>query len=304
MIETKPVQLTDKEWMDPLIKAADMRGCHQNFTNIFIWAQTYNQRVGQVGDYLIVKNGYDTEKQSYFFPAGSGDVKPVLLEMMKDAAESNHPFVLLGVSPENRAVLDTLFPDSFEYTDMRDSFDYLYTVEKLVTLAGKKLHGKRNHIARFKENNPDWSFEPITAENLPECWKMNKEWCILNGCAEDEGLSHEAAAVRLCFDHFFALGLEGGLLRAGGKVIAYTMGEPLSSDTYNTHIEKAFGNIQGAYPMINQQFAAYIQEKHPHIIYINREEDMGSEGLRKAKLSYQPDRMEEKYRARLVKPIV
>ncbi len=297
MIDTKPIQLSDKQWMDPLLASANMRACHQNFTNIFVWAKIYNQRVGRVNNYLVVKNAFGTQKESYFFPAGSGDIKPVLQAMMQDAAESGHPFTLLGISPENRAVLDTLFPGEFEYTEWRDSFDYLYTVEKLVTLSGKKLHGKRNHIARFKDNNPDWSFEPITAENLPECWKMNQEWCILNGCADDAGLTAEANAVRLCFEHYSALGLEGGLLRAGGRVIAYTMGEPLNSDTYNTHIEKAFSDIQGAYPMINREFAAYIQQRHPHILYINREEDMGNEGLRKAKLSYQPDRMEEKYRA-------
>lgn len=297
MIDTKPIQLSDKQWMDPLLAAADMRGCHQNFTNIFVWAKTFNQRVAKFNDYLIVKNGHNTDDQSFFFPAGSGDVKPVLEAMLQDSVETGHSFVLTGVSPENRAVLDTLFPEAFVYTEQRDNFDYLYTVEKLVNLSGKKLHGKRNHIARFKENNPDWVFEPITAENLPECWQMNKEWCIINGCRENEQLADEFGAVRTSFDNFFALGLEGGLLRAGGRVVAYTMGEPLNSDTYNTHIEKAFSDIQGAYPMINREFAAYIQQRHPQILYINREEDMGNEGLRKAKLSYQPDRLEEKYRA-------
>ena len=170
-------------------------------------------------------------------------------------------------------------------------------MEKLVLLPGRKLHAKRNHINFFIENN-DWTFEPITRENLGECRKMNEEWYREKGQSCNAGLANERRAVDKCFENYSELGLEGGLLRASGRIVAYTIGEPLNSDTYVIHVEKAFSSIRGAYQMINREFASYIRDNHPHIIYVNREDDMGDKGLRRAKLSYYPDRMIEKYTAR------
>jgi Uncharacterized conserved protein len=292
MINFKEVELSDKKWMEPLLATADMSGCHQNFTNIFAWSKIYNYRVAQVNDFLVVK-GVMNESPYYFYPAGSGDIKAVVEVMKQDAASSGHEFALAGISPEDIAVLKRVLPDSFEYKEMRDSFDYVYLLDKLVTLSGNKLHSKRNHINRFIKENHDWSFEQISLDNIGECWEMNLEWCKRN--SNDDEIAKETCAVRRCFEHFAALGLEGGLIRKEGRVIAYTMGEKLNSDTYVIHIEKAFSEIEGAYQMINREFAALIQKNYPQLIYVNREEDMGLEGLRKAKLSYHPSKMEEKF---------
>ena len=292
-IALKKVELSDKKWLEPLLAAADLRGGHQNFTNIFAWAEIYHYRVAQVNGYLVLK-GILNDSPYYFYPAGSGDIKTVLEVMQQDAASCGHEFLFAGVSPENIAVINRVFPEHFEYTEMRDSFDYVYRLEKLVTLSGNKLHSKRNHINRFKKENYDWKFELISLENLAECWEMNLDWCKINARHEAE-IANECCAVRRCFDHFAALGLEGGLIRSEGKVIAFTMGEKLNSDTYIIHVEKAFSEIAGSYQMINREFAAFIQKNYPELVYVNREEDMGFEGLRKAKLSYYPERMEEKY---------
>lgn len=296
MINFNRVELNDKQWMEPLIAAADMRGCHHNFTNIFAWSEVYNYQVARVNDYLVVKGRLRNDTSYYFYPAGGGDIKPVIEAMKQDAEDCQHELILFGVSPENIEVINSVFPDHFEYQEIRDSFDYLYHLDKLVTLAGRKLQAKRNHINRFKVNN-NWSFEQITTENIAECWEMNRQWCKENNCKDDVQLASEYCAVNRCFDYFTELGLMGGLIRSDDKVIAYTMGEKLNSDTFVIHIEKAFSEIQGAYQMINREFAALINERYPQIIYVNREEDMGYEGLRKAKLSYHPDKMEEKYTA-------
>lgn len=299
MIEFKSIELSDKGWIDPLVWAGNLYACHQNFTNLFVWRDSYNQRAAKVNDYLVIKTGKEADRTYYFYPAGSGDVKPVLEAMMDDAQANGSPFVMIGVLPEQQALLETLYPDQFRITPDRDNWDYLYQLDKLASLKGKKLHGKRNHINRFIEGG-NWSFEELTPENLDECWKMNVEWCKINGCSEEAGLQQEACAVRKTFDNYTALGVEGGVLRQEGRIVAYTMGEKLCSDTFVTHIEKAFGDIQGAYPMINREFAAQIQRKHPEIIYVNREEDVGDEGLRRAKMSYYPERMAEKAIARLL----
>ncbi len=296
MIDFKNVEITDKKWIDPLLAAADYRGCHQNFTNIFAWAGIYQYRVSEVQGYLVVKGYYEEMGHYYFYPAGRGNIESVLAALKADADANGHKFILAGLSAEDKKVLDSLFPGKFSYRADRDEFDYIYLLDKLVSLSGKKLQAKRNHINRFKANY-NWVFEPITPDNLAECWKMNLEWCRRHHCSEDQQLADEHCAVRLCFEYFVPLGLEGGIIRVDDKIVAFTMGEVLNSDIYDIHIEKAFSEYPGAYQMINREFAAFIKERHPQIIYVNREDDLGYEGLRKAKLSYHPYMLEEKYTA-------
>ncbi len=300
MIPYKKISIEDKQWIDPLLRMSDLRGCHQNFTNLFSWSEINHYQIARFENRLIVKaHPEGIGVPYYFYPAGSGNIIPAIAAMQQDALSDGHDFVMEGLSKANVAELQQLFADTFEFTAQRDYFDYIYFVEKLASLSGKKLHAKRNHINYFKKNFT-WHFELISAENLAECREMNRVWCIQNKCFEDGRLSEEYCAVKRCFDYYDALGLEGALLRKDGEVIAYTMGEKLNSNTYVIHIEKAFSDIRGSYQMINREFAEVIHEKYPEILYMNREEDVGQEGLRKAKLSYYPDDMEEKYQAKLL----
>ena len=294
MIDFKEVEINDKKWIVPLLAAADMPGSQFNFSNIFSWSKILNYRAAEVGQFLVVKGNMLDGASFYLYPAGKGNLKSVIDTMRKDSAKCGHQFILLGLFPENMDLLNMLFPGSFTYSEMRDGFDYVYLLDQLVTLAGRKFSAKRNHINRFKKNY-SWVFEPISPDNLAECWEMNVEWCKTHGCEEDVQLINEYCAVRRCFENYTDLGLEGGLLRIEGKVKAFTMGERLNSDTYDIHIEKAIDSFHGAYQMINREFAALVQKNHPELIYVNREEDMGFEGLRKAKLFYYPVRLEEKY---------
>jgi hypothetical protein len=297
MLDFKKIELSDRQWMQPLIEAADLDVCTCCFATMYIWKDIYYTRVARVNDYAVIKTGVENDRIYYSFPIGHGDVKPVLEAMMEDARENGSNFVLAGVLPQQQEVLENLWPGRFRFVEVRDDWDYIYSLEKLITLSGKKLHGKRNHIARFKEAN-DWSYEEMTPDNMSECWEMSLQWCAVNGCGSDPSLEKEACAVRSAFENFEALHLEGGVLRKGGRVVAFTIGEPLNSNTFVTHIEKAFGDIQGAYPMINQQFAIQIKEKHPEMMFVNREEDTGAEGLRRAKLSYGPEKMAQRNLAR------
>lgn len=299
MIEFKTVQLEDQTWMKPLIKEADMGGCHQNFGNIFAWSKVNNKGIARINDYLIVKVNIGGKNPIYFYPAGKGDLKPIIEELRKDAANNRHRLRFDGLSPENIEVLNNLYPKQFKYKRVRDNFDYVYLIEKMVSLAGKKLSAKRNHINKFIRSN-EWCFEEITKDNIDECMEMNKQWSIENGADENDSLAEEACAVKRLLKNFFELELEGGVIRVGGKVVAYTIGEILNSDTYVIHVEKAFAHIQGAYPMINREFISLISERYPHLTYVNREEDVGDSGLRKAKKSYYPEKMEEKYMGRYI----
>jgi uncharacterized protein len=296
MIKFKPVTIADKAWMDELLVKADKRGCEYSFTNIFVWSDISSVTVAKVNDYLVVKL-IAAKGISYMYPAGSGDIKPVLFEIKKDADESNHDFVLIGIDQDGVDELTSLFPNHFEYSEDRYSFDYLYYLDKLINLPGKKLHAKRNHINRFIETNRAWNFELITQENIYECFNLAYEWYKLNIENNYKNISYEQAAIKRALDNYTRLQLEGGMLRTNGRIIAFTMGKKLNADTYDIHFEEAYKDINGAYAMINREFARYIKEQHPEVIYVNREDDLGLEGLRKAKQSYYPDLMIKKHSA-------
>ena len=291
MIEFKKIDLDDREWIDEILKKANLMGCEYTFANNYMWGEQYQLEVANVLGFYCSRNG--KSELEYSFPIGEGDLLKVIRFLEEDAKDRGTKFVMKGLLPEHVTMLNLLCPDEFEFTNSRDDCDYIYTVEKLSKLAGKKLHGKRNHIARFKDDE-DWQYETITDANMKDCLDMNRRWCEKYQCFESASLRHEACAVKKAFRHYKELGLRGGLLRKKGEVIAYSVGEPLSDNTFVVHIEKAFAEIQGAYPMMNQQFVLHECQEFE---YVNREEDLGEEGLRKAKLSYYPDILLDKFRA-------
>ena len=300
MIDFRTPQPSDKAWVDALLAQADYRGCDYNFTNLFVWSRAYGQEIAQVNGFLVT-HLCGRMGCSYLYPAGSGDLTAAVDALAREADERRQPLRLVCLTTRQVEELDRLMPGRFAYEADRDGFDYLYDIDRLADLTGKKLHAKRNHINRFMDNNPSWVYEEITPETLPECLEMDKEWyrrsMVREGAAEERDLGDEGIALRTAMDHYHALGLEGGLIRVYGEVVAFTMGDRLNSDTYDIHFEKAYGELQGAYAMINREFARWVRAKHPNVRYLNREDDMGVEGLRKAKESYYPDLMVEKYAA-------
>lgn len=296
MIEFKKITLEDREWMEKYFKESDFRGCDYSFANLYMWSKPSQIEVANVEGMLCIKSkGWNEKEPLYTYPAGNGNIKNTIEALILDAKERKHPFYLRGFEKKEAEKLETCFPERFHIETIRDEWDYIYLAEKLANLSGKKYHGKRNHIARFKEMS-DWRYEDICSTNLDDCRKMNEEWCKLYGCSRSKALDTEQCAVRTAFDYFEQLQLKGGILYQGERAVAFTIGEPLNSDTFVVHVEKAFPDIQGAYPMINQQFVQHVDG----YTYINREEDLGEEGLRKAKLSYRPEMFAEKYKATLV----
>ena len=300
MIDFHPPRLEEKPWVDELLRRADYRGCDYNFTNLFVWSRAYHQEIARVDDFLVT-HVCGRMGCSFMFPAGGGDLASVIRKLEEEAAGRGEPLRLVCLTPRQMAELEEFFPGQFTFTADRDGYDYLYEIDRLADLGGKRLHAKRNHINRFMENNPSWTYEEITPESLGECLAMDKEWyrrsLAREGEAEERDLGDEGVALRQAMEHYQALGLEGGLIRVYGEVVAFTMGDLLNSDTYDVHFEKAYGELQGAYAMINREFARWVRGRHPNVRYLNREDDMGVEGLRKAKESYYPDQMVENHTA-------
>lgn len=295
----KRPELSDRLWAAELLALEGSRACEHNFASIYLWATGYPQKIARVGDRLVVQmlGGVGL---SHLFPMGAGPLGPALDLVREDARANGVPLTLICITEEQKNRLEEEFPGQFVFEEDRDGWDYLYSVDKLADLAGKKLHGKRNHIHRFCERYPDWMFESITGENLAECLEMERVWFREQ---EEEGradatLHKEREAVLTALGHMEALGLSGGLIRAEGKVLAFSLGSLTTSDCYNVHFEKAFGQIQGAYTVINREMARWVRNTWPDVAYLNREDDMGLEGLRKSKLSYNPDILLKKYSAR------
>ena len=286
----KRPELEDKDLVNHYFFEAPGRSCERTFVNVFLWSRHYKVKFAVIEDALVFRD--ESDGYAFSYPAGEPEaVKRALEAVMEYCREHECPFRLYNVTPEHFDQMEKWFPGSFQIEYVRDVADYVYETEKLATLAGKKLHGKRNHINRFKALYPDWSYEKMDDGNVEECFQMALKWRNQNGCDDDAEKNAEMCVTLNSLRLYKELGLRGGILRVNGEIAAFSMGEPLCSDTFVVHIEKAFAEIEGAYPMINQQF---VQHECMDYTYVNREDDAGSEGLRKAKLSYRPAFMVEK----------
>lgn len=294
MIKFSPVKLEDKRWVGDILAKQSFYTCEYTFGNIFSYTAMFPIEIARVGGCLISKCHTD-EGISYCYPIGEGDKKKAVEYILKDAADCGNDFELFGIDPQGAKELAENFPERFDIFLAREDFDYIYLSEDLISLKGKKYQPKRNHISYFKRNF-SWSYERISAENIPECLQMSESWLSQQPEERKEALEQELLIIKKIFSNYDTLGYVGGLLRVDGKVVAYTMGERMTDDMFCTHIEKAFSDIRGAYPMINQLFA---ENELSHYKYIDREDDVGEENLRKAKLSYYPVILFEKYVARL-----
>ncbi|MDL2212832.1 phosphatidylglycerol lysyltransferase domain-containing protein [Bacteroides sp. OttesenSCG-928-E20] len=283
MIPFKDITLQDKETISQYVLNSSLRNCDLSFSNLCSWRFLYKTRFAEINGFLVLKF-WAGKRLSYMMPVGEGDLKSVLELMIEDAKSEGSKFRILGVCTEMKQNLEDIMPGRFEFTSNRNYADYLYLRTSLATLSGKKLQSKRNHLNKFRKSY-NYEYLPITPELVKECMKMEAEWCKLNDCNNHQGTGNERKAIIYALENFQELGLTGGILRVDGQIVAFTFGRPINHDTFGVHAEKADIRIDGAYTMINYEFANHVPEQ---FIYLNREEDLGIEGLRKAKLSYQP----------------
>lgn len=292
MLQFQDITPADKPVFDEFFLSRDVLGCHQNFATIYLWAKAYEQHWCKFEDWILVEI-----PSNYGYPQGVGDIRRPVEALREHALAHNRRLVLWGLLDEQREELEAAYPGRFSYKESRDSFDYIYDAQKLTTLSGKKLHAKRNFINRFEKENPNWSFELITPENLEEVKRMNRVWEQLNDWGQNMALQAEMGAIQRVFRHYEELGFVGGLLRADDRVVAYSVASPLGTRAFDIHLEKAYYDVPGAYPTINREMVRHILANYPNVELINREDDNGDEGLRKSKLSYYPEILLRKWRA-------
>lgn len=292
--------LDDKTWIDEIYEGTEYFGCFCTFATLYLWKELYYTEVARFGDALLIRGKNDRDEWYYMYPLGKAyDIRETIAVLRADAAEKHSKLVIYCAEQWQCDELRGAFPDEFAYTGSRGEFDYIYRTENLIHLPGKKFHAKRNHISKFMRTYPDWTYENIGPDNLAECIAFTSAWLEKAIVGQDDEqiyeLCMENSAIALALRQFDTLGMAGGLLRVSGRVAAITLGEPINRRVFVTHFEKADTDIDGAYTMINQQFAV---NRLADYEYINREEDLGLEGLRKAKLSYHPDILLEKFNIR------
>ena len=288
MIPFERLTLENKPEYDAMLARAAHRGCTFSFVNLYIWGR---QCAARVGEDLLLFSHY-AGRTMYPYPVCAGDTRPALDALMADARERGIPFRLSGLNREDVEHLQSWYPDQFIFHCGRGGYDYVYAIDDLADLKGKKYQPKRNHINRFLAEHPDVRILPLTDETLPDARALADRWYQRRSPEEDAGM--ELAALNRAFAHWQELGLEGLVMYVGEQVVAMTMGSRLGADTVDVHFEKADTDYPGAYAVINWAFARHIREKYPEVKFLNREDDMGLEGLRKAKLSYYPHHMVEK----------
>ena len=222
-------------------------------------------------------------------PAGPGDKGKALESLCEE---------LRRISPEGRIrrvgeefVKQHVDREKYDCIPDRDNSDYVYLTRDLIQLSGNKYHRKKNHLNQFTKKHV-FEYRELTVE-LVECFlEMQEGWCQLRECTEKPDLLAEDYAIREALTRFEELEYQGGAILMNSRVQAFSLGEPLNGDTAVIHVEKANPDIPGLYAAINQLFCS---NAWSHLTYVNREQDMGLEGLRKAKESYYPHHMVNKY---------
>lgn len=294
MISFERLMPQQKEKYDEYLLHCGTRGCEYSFANLYLWGR---QTAAFLDGYLVLFSHFDGHSV-YPFPVGHGDIRPVLDAVIADSRERGIPCRLTSLMPQDREILEELYPQRFHFHCHRSDADYVYAIDDLAELRGRKYQQKRNHLNRFMESYPDSFVRELDAETLPAAERFIADWFSQKEAeGEIQDFRMEQTAFRRAFSHYDALGLEGLILYADGEPAAVTMGSRLTEDTFDIHFEKAREDIHGSYAAVNQAFAAALREKHPELRYLNREDDLGLPGLRKAKESYHPAFLVEKCRA-------
>ena len=292
----RPVELTDKECIDAYMMRFGENSCQHSFVTMYSLS-------GKYGDEFCIRDGFlyvlrraigEDGVRCYLAPMGDGDRRKAYQTILEDAHAHQQRAAFMTLTEGQKEFVEREFPGMFEVTERRDYAEYLYHTEKLVQLPGHRLKDKRRELRLFWGKYGERArVDRLTKADLEEVWEF--EQCWLGQCLEDhdrEGLIREARMIRRQLDSFDELGLTGIVLRIDGIVRGFRYGVPLNSRCYDAIAEKGDRDIPHIYQVLKQEAA---RQCAPEYDWINLEEDVGVEGLRSSKLSYEPDFLLTKY---------
>ena len=286
-----PLTLIDREVMQAVTLPSGRRNCNYTFANLVGWQFWYSTEVCMLENAVVLRYTFDGQR-AYMVCT----LETLSLELIQELLDdSNGDLTLIGLEDSQVVQLSTLRSTSSRLQGknsqlstniepVRDQYDYIYRRTDLATLHGKHLDAKRNHIHRFRAEHPDFEYRPLTTESFDECRRLTEIWQEEKGGSDT--INAEKQVMETIFSNWEALGMIGGSIIVDGRMVAFTYGAAVTTDTFDVCVEKADRHVEGAFAIINQQFAEHLPEQY---IYLNREEDMGIPGLRQAKLSYHPE---------------
>lgn len=294
MLEFKKLELEDIELVQQYLNGQNTRLCDSTIGGIFMWRNYFQVEFVIYKNTLLFKVRYLDGKIAFTMPVGE-NVKEALAEIKEYCINQKIELHFCVVSKAQLEVLKENFP-SMEAETERDWYDYLYDSQDMATFKGRRYSGQRNHMNKFKALYPEYRFEEITKDNLEEVIAFFEAFSTAHQKDSETAIEESKMVLELLkkYDIYKQM---GGLIRVEDKIVAISVGE-IVGDTLFIHIEKADRDYQGSYQMIVNQFAAhYVNED---VNYVNREEDVGDEGLRKSKLSYHPVELLEKYTVKVL----
>lgn len=289
----------DKLVFDTFYEHKTIQNCETAFANLCGWGFLLGGEYAIINGALVTRVHQVANKEiCYHCPIGDVDKVELIRLIIEDSIENNYT---MRIILDCKEVIQVHYKDAFDIEDKREYYDYVYLRESLATLRGKKLQPKRNHCNKFTKSY-NYIYRELNSKSVKECVEFSKAW-LDNKLAEEpdgdlEGYVNELRVIEYFAENFDALGMVGGAIYVDRELVAFTMGSKVNNDTFCTHIEKANTDYDGAYAMINREFAKHLPEEY---VYINREEDLGIEGLRRAKLSYQPIKLIEKEMATYIR---
>ncbi len=290
----RPIALEDRDEIRDRLRTYQPENSELTFTNLFIWRAHYGFLWSVLDDWLLIASvlpGRDPLGLPPLGPASRVEAVRLLLGWLKDEQGAADPRIERA---DIKLISEIPRDGDFLFEPSRSQFDYIYPSGDLINLSGSRYHGKRNHIARFTQSHA-YSYAGLEASHIVPCLNLAEAWCAFKRCEDELSLMDEWDAVKESLGHFQALDLVGGVILIEGKVEAFTLGELLNTQTAVVHVEKANPDIPGLYAVINREFC---KNEWSGVPFINREQDLGEPGLRKAKLSYHPVRFVEKFTIR------
>ncbi len=298
-MDWRKIELTDMQLFRKAFDSVKSQASEMSFANMYMWRKNYNTLFAVINNMLCMISKSRRYVPFAFCPLPLGEYSPEAFKNtvfeLKKYFDSRGWRLFFGRVEER--MLERFKNDlgiKIKARNIEANADYIYNTESLITLSGKKLSAKRNHINKFMREYGGFEYVEISPETVPECKRIFDEWCRKNKeCECEKPEECELWACSQLLDNWNRIGcLKGALIKVNGRFEAFTIGEMLNDDTAVIHIEKGNTDIHGIYALINREF---VSRAFPHTRYVNREEDMGKEGLRQAKLSYQPVGMINKY---------
>ena len=295
----KEIKLEDQALFKSYFEKYPPQTSEFTFTNLYMWRNFYSFNFMEWKEHLLLfsRNIFESrkipasgnKKALYFFPPVGPNPSDIIISLFEDLKDAEFHRVPEQISENVRNHIKFSSLD-IDILEDRDNWDYVYELENLKNLPGNQYRQNRRWLNKFLESY-DYDFKVLAENEVELCKKLQLEWCVLRRCEDDEGLKEEEQAIYDALDNFTALGFQGAVICVDDKCAAYTFGEMLNPQTLVIHVEKAHMDYEGAYQAIGNLFLKNIVKD---VIYINREQDLGVPGLRRAKESYKPIRMEKK----------